>query len=455
MAGSGSGFMGDDADGSVLTQIIWSKYTTRSYLPLAATNILFAKEQEQRKWWNKQTNMTVKHFLVFLWLSPLFVSPCHGFASAVPPKPSSSRHGTRNAKNHHHSRSRRISSTFGRLQASSLFVEQAHHFPDIMAPTLYPLTLSLLAGLSTTLGALLALVPTRTPQEGEEAGASSATIMSGSLALAGSVMVTVTLYSIIPECIHEASSRQDIVQGILCLILGGTGYAVLAHVVFPPDSAGDEEIALAWLSLDHQPTRRSLHNNQTVMVPMPNHDAALMTMPTHDATTSWEDRRRAWRLTLVLFATLAAHNFPEGLAVAASAVHSQRLGQTTAIAIALHNIPEGLAIGVPCLAARPDAPWLAVGLATLSGLAEPLGALVTVCLLQQQSQHATIGTVVTQQGLPNVLALVGGIMSAVACRELFPEACWYSKKRGDYTPFAVGVVLGAGLMVGSEAVLAK
>ena len=324
-----------------------------------------------------------------------------------------------------------------------------------MAPTVYPLTLSLLAGLSTTLGALLALVLTQAPQEGEEAVASSATIMSGSLALAGSAMVTVTLYSIVPECIHEASSRHDIVQSILCFILGGTGYALLAHVVVPPDSAGEEEIAQAWLALDYQTTSSSLHNNQTVMVPMPNHDAALMTMPSHDATTSWEDRRRAWRLTLVLFATLAAHNFPEGLAVAASAVQSQRMGQTTAIAIALHNIPEGLAISVPCLAARPDAPWLAVGLASLSGLAEPLGALVTVILLQQQSQHETIGTVVAKQCLPNVLALVGGIMSAVACRELFPEACRYSKNRGDFTPFVVGVVLGAGLMVGSESVLAK
>ena len=187
-------------------------------------------------------------------------------------------------------------------------------------------------------------------------------------------------------------------------------------------------------------------------LPVPSHDSLAIPISHNDDVS---DRRRAWRLTLVLFATLLLHNFPEGLAVAASAVHSPRLGQTTAVAIALHNIPEGLVISVPCLAARPDAKWLAIGLATLSGLAEPLGAWVALTLWQQPQQQELVAAATTTTSLPHVLALVGGIMSAVALRELFPEAWWYAQKDDhNYTPLVSGVVLGAVLMVATETILA-
>ena len=49
-------------------------------------------------------------------------------------------------------------------------------------------------------------------------------------------------------------------------------------------------------------------------------------------------------------------------------------------AIAVHNIPEGIAIAMPVLEATNDR-RKAMLMATLSGLAEPLGAFIAVTLL--------------------------------------------------------------------------
>jgi len=55
------------------------------------------------------------------------------------------------------------------------------------------------------------------------------------------------------------------------------------------------------------------------------------------------EARRANRVAMLLFFSLLIHNFPEGLAVAASALESDQLGLTVTVGIMIHNIPEGIA----------------------------------------------------------------------------------------------------------------
>lgn len=150
-------------------------------------------------------------------------------------------------------------------------------------------------------------------------------------------------------------------------------------------------------------------------------------------------RRKSWRVAMLLFVSLLCHNFPEGLAVVASTVESPELGVTVAFGILVHNIPEGIAIAVPCMAARPDAPWLAFWLASISGLAEPLGAAVALGVLRQASLP-----------LENVLACVAGIMCTVAALELYPEAISHAARNRNPQSVAVGTVLGALLMLATE-----
>merc|ERR1712238_615016 len=94
------------------------------------------------------------------------------------------------------------------------------------------------------------------------------------------------------------------------------------------------------------------------------------------------EQKKAWRVAILMFVSLLVHNFPEGLAVAVSALESEKLGITVTIGIMIHNIPEGIAIAIPCLAARPNSPWLSFALASISGLAEPFGAFVSLLFLR-------------------------------------------------------------------------
>jgi len=180
-----------------------------------------------------------------------------------------------------------------------------------------------------------------------------------------------------------------------------------------------------------------------------------------------EQRKRSWRVALMLFVSLLIHNFPEGLCVAASAKESPELGITVAIGIFIHNVPEGIAISVPCIAAKPDQPWLAFWLASFSGLAEPLGAIVALTMLGR-----------TKLDLENVLAFVAGVMTTVAFWELYPEAwkandeelryqqhyncvdnaaplTWKTILRKfflqrEYRPILWGTIVGTALMVATE-----
>ncbi len=76
---------------------------------------------------------------------------------------------------------------------------------------------------------------------------------------------------------------------------------------------------------------------------------------------------------------IALHDIPEGMAIGAGDAVGQRLGVVIALAIALHNIPEGMSIAAPLAMARESrrrilAATIAIGLVT------PLGTLVSLAI---------------------------------------------------------------------------
>lgn len=139
-------------------------------------------------------------------------------------------------------------------------------------------------------------------------------------------------------------------------------------------------------------------------------------------------------LKMGIFTALAVgiHNFPEGIATFTSALHAPELGIMIAIAIAIHNIPEGITISVPIYYATGDKKK-AFKLSFLSGLSEPVGALVAFLFLMPFLNNILFGV---------IFASVAGIMVFISLDELLPAAQKYDEAHMSI----YGVIAGMAVM---------
>lgn len=140
---------------------------------------------------------------------------------------------------------------------------------------------------------------------------------------------------------------------------------------------------------------------------------------------------RCDRVWLFVFA-IALHNLPEGMAVGVSfAAGDLSVGLPLASAIAIQDIPEGLAVAM-ALRAAGFAPGLAVGVAAVSGLLEPVGALLGVGLSSGLALAYPVG-----------LGLAAGAMLFVVSHEVIPE----THRNGHQTMATLGLMAGFALMM--------
>mgnify|MGYP000317464553 CR=1 FL=1 len=114
---------------------------------------------------------------------------------------------------------------------------------------------------------------------------------------------------------------------------------------------------------------------------------------------------------------IAIHNFPEGIATFVSALQDPNIAIPVVFAIAIHNIPEGIAVSVPVYHAT-GSKLKAFKYSFLSGLAEPLGAVITWMVLMPFMNNLVFGI---------IFAAVAGIMVFISFDELLPAAREYGE----------------------------
>jgi len=258
------------------------------------------------------------------------------------------------------------------------------------SPVAVAFTLTLFAGLATGIGSALALLARRT----------NTRFLSAALGFSAGVMIYVSFVEILADARKSLAAELGARPGAWVSVLaffGGIGLTALIDRLVPAAENPHEVHRV-----------EEMHRRP---------DTHLM------------------RMGLLSAVAIALHNFPEGIATFVAALDHPRLGASIAAAVALHNIPEGIAVAVPVFYATGSRAR-AFSWSFLSGLAEPLGALVAWILLGGMVGDALRGA---------LFAAVAGIMVFISFDELLPTAREY----GEHHVALYGLTAGMALMAAS------
>jgi ZIP family zinc transporter len=252
----------------------------------------------------------------------------------------------------------------------------------------YAFLLTLLAGLSTGIGSLIALLAKRTNRR----------FLSVSLGFSAGVMVYVSMIEIFAKAQSALTAQLGQRPGSWATVAAFFGGMLFIAVI-------DKLI----------PAEKNPHEVKLVE----QEDAA-------------PPARKLMRMGVFTALAIAIHNFPEGLATFVSALQSPSIAIPIVVAIAIHNIPEGIAVSVPIYQATGSRKK-AFCYSFLSGLAEPLGALIGWLLLMPIMTDTVFGI---------IFAAVAGIMVFISFDELLPAAREY----GEHHLSIYGLISGMGVM---------
>lgn len=141
--------------------------------------------------------------------------------------------------------------------------------------------------------------------------------------------------------------------------------------------------------------------------------------------------------TRKLVLAVALHNIPEGMAVgiALTAALEQSVfmpiagALTLSLGLAIQNFPEGAIVAMPIRAAG-NSRWRSFTIGTLSGLVEPIAAIVTMFLA---SSVLPI--------MPYMLGFAAGAMMYVVVEELIPETQQGQHSNLGTIGFTIGFIL--------------
>ena len=103
------------------------------------------------------------------------------------------------------------------------------------------------------------------------------------------------------------------------------------------------------------------------------------------------------KTSLLVMLGIFIHNFPEGMATFVGTLKSVEMGILLAVAIAIHNIPEGIAVAVPIYTSTKSSKK-AFFWSFISGVSEPLGALIAGLVLFPFINDFVLGAVLAIVG---------------------------------------------------------
>lgn len=237
---------------------------------------------------------------------------------------------------------------------------------------LVPLLITLTAGLATIIGTLFVSKKKNTQ------------VFSFSLAFATGIMLMIAIGELVPQAIEGLGPYLA-----LAFVFSGALISLLLDIVLP-------------------------HHHE--------HDGHDEKEPGHFINEC--ECAHAETVSKGMVIALLLHNILEGLALGVTVAENVSLGIGMAIGIAIHNIPIGTTLGVAVVSSGKKK-ISAIGVSSLVGLSQPLGALVGMLFFRNAD-------------LSICMALVAGILIFISFDELWPAA----RKNGKRNLIIVALLLG-------------
>lgn len=204
-----------------------------------------------------------------------------------------------------------------------------------MDNTLFAFILTMLAGFSTMIGAIVIFIKRDNHDK----------IVLSSLAFASGVMITVSITDLVPESLILLRVNLSDISTILLCILG-----MLLGIV------------VSMLTSYYLP----------------------------DETINKAQDKSLFKVGIISMIAIILHNIPEGIATFVATNNDVSLGISLAVAIAMHNIPEGISISVPIYYST-GSKLKAILYTFVSALSEPFGALITFLFLKNIMNDVILG----------------------------------------------------------------
>ncbi|MFX0012182.1 MAG: zinc transporter ZupT [Candidatus Hermodarchaeota archaeon] len=268
---------------------------------------------------------------------------------------------------------------------------------------LFALLLSTLAGLSTTIGSLFAFI-VRKPNP---------RFISFIMGFSAGVMILVSFVELLQQSIANNGLFLAMIfffLGMIIMLIIDMG--VSHYYEYEHEIVKESPIDPQFESIHHKYhiARHGFRHQHSYRHKNPQYDGLK-------------------KISLLIAIGIFIHNVPEGMATFLGALEGIKLGVILTIAIALHNIPEGIAVAVPVYASNNQNKRKAFLWSFITGLSEPLGAIIVWLVLFPFINEYVIDT---------MLAIVAGVMVYISLDELLPV----SKSLGKEHISILGIIAG-------------
>ncbi|MDR7871020.1 MAG: zinc transporter ZupT [Tissierellaceae bacterium] len=271
-----------------------------------------------------------------------------------------------------------------------------------MDNVLFAFGLTLFAGLSTGIGSLIAFFAKKTNTK----------FLSVSLGFSAGVMIYVSMIEIFVKARDALTAELGFKAGSWATVASFFGGIILMALIDKLVPSGENP--------------HEIYKIEDI------NEADVANEGSNISTTKAESDVKLLRMGKFTALAVAIHNFPEGLATFISALQEPSIAIPITVAIAIHNIPEGISVSVPVYYATGDKKK-AFKYSFLSGLSEPIGALIGYLVLMPFLNDVLFGV---------VFGAVAGIMVFISLDELLPTAQEY----GEHHLAIYGLVAGMAVM---------